>query len=119
MSVTTIAWGGTNLPRCTSFRLEEIDTRVASRTGNHTLRIDAFSTKWRLTADWEGSSSSERTTLRNAYIAKGDAANNFTTPDNRTFSVMAAPGGWKESVPTYDALTNDFRYDIQIIVLEA
>lgn len=114
MSVTTIAWGGTNLARCTKYSIEERFIGTASRTANATLRVDSFSDKQRIILEFEALTSSERTTLYNAYAAKGSAANNLTTPDNQTFSVMAVHNGWKDTDIYHDEAINGFRYDVQL-----
>lgn len=114
MSVTTIVWGGTNLGRCSRYSIEKRFIGTASRTANATLRVDSFSDKQRIVLEFEAYTSSERTTLYNAYIAKGSTANDLTTPDNQTFSVMAAHNGWKDTNIYHDEAINGFRYDVAL-----
>lgn len=114
MSVTTIAWGGTNLARCTRYTIDARFVGTQSRTANATLRVDSFSDKRRIVLEWDALTSSERTTLYNAYIAKGSSANNLTTPDNQTISVMAVQNGWVDANIYHDDAINGFRYDVRL-----
>lgn len=115
MTVTTISWGGTNLPRAAGYSIEERFVGTASRTANATLRVDSFSDKQRVTLNWEGLTSSERTTLANAWAAKGTASNSLITPDNQTISVIAAHNGWKDTNIYYDTTISGFRYDVTLV----
>lgn len=114
MTVTTISWGGTNLPRTSTYNIEQRFVGTSNRTANATLRVDSFSTKRRITMEWKGLAESDRTTLYNAYTAKAAAANNLITPDNQTISVIAVHNGWRDTEIIHDTAANAFRYDVQI-----
>lgn len=121
MTVTTIAWGGTNLPTVgeDGYKVEDQFFGTSSRTANGTLRMDYIAEKAKITMEWKGLTSSERTTLRSAYDAKGSTSNTLTLPDGQSFSVLAVQNSWKEIDIYHDERINAFRYDITIIFDEA
>jgi hypothetical protein len=97
MTVMTVTWGGTVFnPQPDDYRITGQFIGSAARMADGTLRVDYVAEKARITLRWTGLSYSQLQALRSLYEAKAASEQTLVLFDGRTYTVIAAPGGWQE-----------------------
>lgn len=106
--------GGTTLPQpmTDGIAVEIVPIGSERRMLSGYLSVDMRAYKRKITIRWDGLTSSERTTLFNAWLANLTAEAVLALPDGTSYSVMASAQAWAEQ-HWYDYNAN-VRYTISI-----
>lgn len=114
-----MTWNSTTLPMpvVDGVRVERSEALGRqARMVDGSLRADFVAEKHVISVSWVDLTSTEYTTLKNAYAANRTTASALVIPDARSFTVLPRLGSWAETL-FFDAGGNAL-YSVQVSFLE-